>query len=513
MLQKNRLHGLLLIAIIFMYTSLHAQKKITAIAYPYTTTVNKIARSNDGKKQPYLERAISVSPVTVINGEEIREYKGQDISTIIRSLPNVNIDRSAESTVNLRGLGTNRSLILLNGRRQPVYGQSVTYDLNNIPVEAIERVEVLKDGAGAIYGSDAVSGVINIITKDIDERIGANNTYSSYYTQPTFNFSGYKNDSYNNWTADVKGIYNITPGQSTQPDNTYGIGGSIKMNLELRGDYRVQELDFLDAGGNLRQKTTYEWYPENYRFGETYYYDCKGLKLHYNSFLTDVNGYQFEWKEEEFKNDQSTNLYRDVWPATGGNPLRIDLTPSIQLNDVIKNWKNYDVYTPATGDCKPSGTGVCDPNIFYGGISIVLEDFGPSETLTMPGGFAEYTRMVCGNFGVTGHVGYNFGSKNSVDYSKLSLLAGGNYTPFSGANCDDNFIFTTQVLLGIVNQTQKYSGNKFSDTYFTGMFGVLGNFRLSGNTGIQFGVHYNPTFAKNNTSNNFSLAGGIRINF
>jgi hypothetical protein len=291
------------------------------------------------------------------------------------------------------------------------------------------------------------------------------------------------------------------------------MGGSIKINLELKADFRVQEMDFIDRNGNLRQKTTYEWYPENYRFGETFYYDCSGLKLHYNSNLTDVNGYQIQWKQEDFKNNQSVSTYRDLWPSNNGNPLRLDLTPNINIDNVIRYWKNYNQYTPSTSDCKTSHIGICDPNIFHGGFSIVLEDFGPNDRLTMPGAFVEYTRMLCSNFGVTGHAGYNFASKNNVDYSKLNFLAGANYTPFSGANCDDKFIFTTQALLGIVSQGQKYSGNKFSDSYFTGMFGILGNFQFSGNTGVQFGAHYNPTFVKNNTSSNFSLSAGIRKSF
>src|SRR5687768_7161863 len=79
--------------------------------------------------------------------------------------------------VNLRGLGVNRTLVLLNGRRI-VYGgtgANSAVDLNMIPTAIIERVEVLKDGASALYGADAVAGVVNIITrKDFDGfKIGA----------------------------------------------------------------------------------------------------------------------------------------------------------------------------------------------------------------------------------------------------------------------------------------------------------------------------------------------------
>ena len=74
------------------------------------------------------------------------------------------------SGISLRGLGTASTLVLLNGRRIAPYGladdgQKVFADLNIIPMEAVERVEILKDGASAIYGSDAIGGVVNIILR------------------------------------------------------------------------------------------------------------------------------------------------------------------------------------------------------------------------------------------------------------------------------------------------------------------------------------------------------------
>jgi iron complex outermembrane recepter protein len=76
------------------------------------------------------------------------------------------------NTISLRGLGDQRTLVLLNGRRLPpagVQGQVGAVDLNILPEAMIERYEILKDGASSIYGSDAVAGVVNVITKrDLD---------------------------------------------------------------------------------------------------------------------------------------------------------------------------------------------------------------------------------------------------------------------------------------------------------------------------------------------------------
>jgi len=74
-------------------------------------------------------------------------------------------------TISLRGLGANRTLVLLNGRRAGpagVQGATSSFDLNVLPLSTIERVEILKDGASSIYGSDAVAGVVNIITRKDD---------------------------------------------------------------------------------------------------------------------------------------------------------------------------------------------------------------------------------------------------------------------------------------------------------------------------------------------------------
>lgn len=115
------------------------------------------------------------APVTVINREQVTASGKVSIGDFLQSLPeqgnaiNTQINNGGDGStrVNLRGLGTARTLVLLNGRRFVPGGTGAdsSVDLNSIPTAAIERIEVLKDGASAVYGSDAVSGVINIITR------------------------------------------------------------------------------------------------------------------------------------------------------------------------------------------------------------------------------------------------------------------------------------------------------------------------------------------------------------
>ena len=87
------------------------------------------------------------------------------------------------NTISLRGLGANRTLVLLNGRRagpSGTRGGVSSFDLSILPLATIERIEVLKDGASSIYGSDAVAGVVNIIT-----RRGDGVTFDGYVSAPT----------------------------------------------------------------------------------------------------------------------------------------------------------------------------------------------------------------------------------------------------------------------------------------------------------------------------------------
>jgi iron complex outermembrane receptor protein len=138
------------------------------------------------------------APVSVITSQDIVNSGVTNVSDLMKMVPSMGTDTNQDfgsgtgfakgvATASLRGLGSSATLILLNGRRMtpapyadPNTGNSTLYDLNSIPLSAIERVEVLQDGASAVYGSDAMGGVINFILKqsyqgaEIAVRGGAN---------------------------------------------------------------------------------------------------------------------------------------------------------------------------------------------------------------------------------------------------------------------------------------------------------------------------------------------------
>lgn len=115
-------------------------------------------------------------PVSVFSVDELKSVGVTSTEEIVQRITasqssmggsqSVGSSTGGRSNADMRGLGANKTLVLLNGRRLAFFGMgSDTIDLNSIPFAALERVEVLRDGASAVYGTDAVGGVINFITK------------------------------------------------------------------------------------------------------------------------------------------------------------------------------------------------------------------------------------------------------------------------------------------------------------------------------------------------------------
>lgn len=117
----------------------------------------------------------SASPITVIDAATINAQGFTSIEQILQQQPSMpgsalgassNNGARGVAQVDLRGLGAKRTLVLLNGRRMVNSGSGAdsSVDLNAIPLPMVARIEILKDGASAVYGSDAIAGVVNIIT-------------------------------------------------------------------------------------------------------------------------------------------------------------------------------------------------------------------------------------------------------------------------------------------------------------------------------------------------------------
>jgi iron complex outermembrane receptor protein len=139
--------------------SVHAQQ----VEYP----MNRVEVTGSSIKRLAAEESL---PVTSIKSEELTARGMTTLADLMMALPQslslAPSNAGSGTNINLRGLGVNRSLVLLNGRRLANEAISDGYaNLDVIPMSALQRVEVLRDGASSIYGSDAIGGVVNFITK------------------------------------------------------------------------------------------------------------------------------------------------------------------------------------------------------------------------------------------------------------------------------------------------------------------------------------------------------------
>jgi len=177
----HHLSAALLLALGSPLAAFAQSQPTAAAASPEARTLDKIEVTGSRIKRTDVEAAM---PVTIIQKAEI---EAQGITSAEQLLQQLNIASSGPDSLaansgvappgtrgnngvsgaNLRGQGADATLVLLNGRRVAAHGLAgQVVDLNSIPFAAIERVEVLRDGASAVYGTDAIGGVINFITRN-----------------------------------------------------------------------------------------------------------------------------------------------------------------------------------------------------------------------------------------------------------------------------------------------------------------------------------------------------------
>jgi len=203
----------------------------------------------------YLIPRVGEGPQPVVSYDQdyVQKQAYQTVTDVLRGIPynnsslstytNAGINSSpASAAVNLRGLGVNRTLTLVDGHRFPDFpiplGSAFSFvDLNSIPLAAVDRIEILNDGASAIYGDDAVAGVVNIILKN--EYNGADIfTYygiSSRGDYETFHSSLTAGVSHKLWSDDSKlSIVTAFDYYSQSPidalDRSYAYGDKSKLS-------------------------------------------------------------------------------------------------------------------------------------------------------------------------------------------------------------------------------------------------------------------------------------------
>lgn len=129
---------------------------------------------------------VANSPIVTVGQEELAQIGSASVDTLINQMPQFtaavtstsnNPGGSGQANISLRGLGTNRTLILLDGQRLVPSNRDGTVDVNNVPAALVENVEVVTGGQSAVYGSDALAGVVNFKLKKHFEGIEVNGLY------------------------------------------------------------------------------------------------------------------------------------------------------------------------------------------------------------------------------------------------------------------------------------------------------------------------------------------------
>ena len=218
----------------------------------------------------------TVAPVEIITREQIERTGQATVAEVLRNIPAntggsygenfANSFASGSAGISLRGLGQKTTLVLLNGRRTAGYGfaqnlQDSFVDLNSIPTSAVERIEILKDGASAIYGSDAIAGVVNIILRKDYKGVEISGQTGYYEGKHDYRFNataGWGDLARDRWSAFATFDY-YKRDQVLLSDTDFGASRDYR---QLAGGRNFRSLT---AGGTWRQLNANGTLSNNFR--------------------------------------------------------------------------------------------------------------------------------------------------------------------------------------------------------------------------------------------------------
>ncbi len=229
-----------------------------------------------GSRSPKRTAVDTAVAIDIIDVSEVTTQVGKiEINELLQyAAPSFNANKQSGSDgadhidpASLRGLGPDQTLVLINGKRRHqsslinLFGTrgrgNTGTDLNAIPASAIKRIEILRDGASAQYGSDAIAGVINIVLKDnIDEATGSIN-YGFYSTNADVDTSAFQEDDYGVWNTDGFRLDTERDGNAIGKDKNFD-GGSVKVTANYgfkvgeKGGFANFTTEYLSKNKTLR---------------------------------------------------------------------------------------------------------------------------------------------------------------------------------------------------------------------------------------------------------------------
>ncbi|HEY4545678.1 MAG TPA: TonB-dependent receptor [Pedomonas sp.] len=316
-----------------------------AVAQEQTAAMETIVVTGSRIARPELQAS---SPVAVVGAEEFKFSGAMHVEEVLHELPQVipslgatsNNPGDGASTVDLRGLGATRTLVLVNSRRYVAYDEQQIVDLNTIPTALVERVDVVTGGRSSIYGSDAIAGVVNFILKKDFEgvQLGGNYRLNEKGDGDTYTIDGIIGGNF----ADGKG--NVTAYVSYSKRKPIMAGARSFTDYVISDDLEGGWYEggsavlpngllitsagafFAEADGNLRpyNDETYNYAPDNYL-------QVPNERWFIGSFANyEINEHFKVFSEFQYVNSRAKTLLAPT-PVTGNFAVDVDssfLTPA-----------------------------------------------------------------------------------------------------------------------------------------------------------------------------------------
>ena len=335
---------------------------ITAIAATLLLALPAFAQENDGTELRQGTVTVTGSliqgtpedaalPVDVLTSGDLKLEGNPSITELIRNLGvSSGVDGQTNqfssnglegtSNINLRGLGPGRTLVLLNGRRQVFHPYSVGeqaqlfVDTNMIPSAAIGRIEVLKDGAAAVYGSDAIAGVVNFITRDDLDGFEVGGSFSQ--------FDGSDGD------YDVSAAYGL---QGSGWNWVTSVGYQFRSEVGLREkDWAVRSYEGNPVGGWSSLSNPGRYVPLSAGFSplaaNVNDLGCAGVGGFQNPYVSAVNQcyFQFTNYDNLVEEEERYQVFSE-YNRTFGDGIDLHLEGLYGYSDV-PSWKTSPSYPP-----------------------------------------------------------------------------------------------------------------------------------------------------------------------
>ncbi|MBB6094580.1 outer membrane receptor protein involved in Fe transport [Povalibacter uvarum] len=377
------------------------------------TPIQEVVVTGSRISQPNLT---TTSPITQVTAEDVAVQGVAKIEDLVNSLPQAFAAQNATvangstgtATVNLRGLGSQRTLVLIDGRRMPYGGvTNSAADLNQIPTAMVERVEVLTGGASAVYGSDAIGGVVNFIMKKDFEGIQIDLQGNVYQHNNDFGGPGQVK------LRDViEGRAATNPSQFALPDDNVTDGEGYQANI-------LMGVGTDDGRGNI---TAYVSYQDNKQILQRDR-DFSACSLGANptvSFACGGSGTAFPGQFTDFNSNFNGRVGPDGLPNTADDTVA-DTNPLPSYNLSIDQ---------GTGDFRNFTAALDQYN------------FGPVNHFLRPD--TRYSLGAMGHYEISEHADV-YSQLMFTDVRSVAQIApGGAFFDTATINCDNPFLSTQQ---------------------------------------------------------------------